>query len=112
MGHALMENRNGLDVDACLTEANGHAERIAALHMIEPRADRPRPIRLGADKGYDAEAPDRKYRSPVRPMCLGVSPRSPRTGSLGMSCSRPNRRFLLPTIPWEWKQPRVRRHSR
>ena len=26
-----MENRNGLVVDACLTEANGHAERIAAL---------------------------------------------------------------------------------
>ena len=55
MGHALMENRNGLVVDACLTEANGHAERIAALHMIEPRANRPRPITLGADKGYDAE---------------------------------------------------------
>jgi transposase len=55
MGHALMENRNGLVVDACLSEANGHAERIAALHMIEPRADRPRPITLGADKAYDAE---------------------------------------------------------
>src|ERR1700727_2219005 len=55
MGHALMENRNGLVVDACLTEATGHAERIAALHMIEPRADRPRPITLGADKAYDAE---------------------------------------------------------
>jgi transposase len=55
MGHALMENRNGLVVEACLTEANGHAERIAALHMIEPRADRPRPITLGADKAYDAE---------------------------------------------------------
>ena len=55
MGHALMENRNGLVVDACLTEANGHAERIAALPMIEQRADRPRPITLGADKAYDAE---------------------------------------------------------
>jgi hypothetical protein len=55
MGHALMENRNGLVVDACLTEANGHAERIAALHMIEPRADRPRAITLGADKAYVAE---------------------------------------------------------
>ena len=55
MGHALMENRNGLVVDACLTEANGHAERIAALHMIEPRADRPKPITLGADKAYDTE---------------------------------------------------------
>jgi hypothetical protein len=55
MGHALMENRNRLVVDACLTEANGHAERIAALHMIEPRADRSRAITLGADKVYDAE---------------------------------------------------------
>ena len=55
IGHALMENRNGLVVDACLTQADGHSERTAALHMIEPRADRPRPITLGADKGYDAE---------------------------------------------------------
>src|ERR1700722_16139485 len=31
MGHALRENRNGLVVAPCLTEANGHAERIAAL---------------------------------------------------------------------------------
>ena len=55
MGHGLMENRHGLLVDACLTVADGHAERIAALHMIEPRADRPRAITLGADKAYDAE---------------------------------------------------------
>jgi transposase len=55
MGHALMENRNGLVVDACLTPADGHAERVAALHMIEPRADRPNAITLGADKAYDAE---------------------------------------------------------
>jgi hypothetical protein len=55
MGHALMENRNGLIVDACLTAVDGHAERIAGLHMIEPRADRPHAITLGADKAYDAE---------------------------------------------------------
>jgi transposase len=55
MGHALMENRSGLVVDACLTEASGHAERTAALAMIELRADRPGRITLGADKGYDAE---------------------------------------------------------
>jgi hypothetical protein len=55
MGHALMENRHGLLVDACLTPADGHSERIAALHMIEPRADRPQAITLGADKAYDAE---------------------------------------------------------
>ena len=55
LGHALMENRNGLIVDACLTRADGHAERVAALHMIEPRADRPTRLTLGADKGYDTE---------------------------------------------------------
>jgi transposase len=55
MGHVLMENRSGLVVDACLTRAGGHAERIAALAMIEPRADRPGRITLAADKGYDAE---------------------------------------------------------
>lgn len=55
LGHALMENRSGLLVDACLTRVSGHAERIAALAMIEPHADRPRPITLGADRGYDAE---------------------------------------------------------
>jgi len=55
IGHGLMENRHGLLVDACLTQADGHAERVAALHMIEPHADRPRAITLGADKAYDAE---------------------------------------------------------
>ena len=54
IGHGLMENRNGLLVEACLTLADGHAERTAALHMIEPRADQPRAITLGADKAYDA----------------------------------------------------------
>jgi transposase len=55
IGHGLMENRSGLLVDACLTPADGHAERVAALHMIEPRAERPRAITLGADKGYDTQ---------------------------------------------------------
>jgi transposase len=53
IGHGLMENRSGLLVDACLTRADGHAERVAALHMIEPRADRPRSITLGGDKNFD-----------------------------------------------------------
>jgi transposase len=53
MGHGLMENRHGLLVDACLTEASGYAERVAALQMIEPFADRPQAITLGADKAYD-----------------------------------------------------------
>ena len=54
MGHALMENRSGLVIGACLTRADGQAERRAALALIEPHADRPRAITLGADKGFDA----------------------------------------------------------
>jgi len=53
IGHGLMENRSGLLVDACLTPADGHAERVAALHMIEPHADRPWSITLGGDKNFD-----------------------------------------------------------
>ncbi len=55
MGHGLMENRHGLLVDAYLTEATGYAERIAALHMIEPFCDRPQAVTLGADKAYDTK---------------------------------------------------------
>lgn len=54
IGHGLMENRSGLLIDARLTRVSGHAERLAALEMIEPHADRPRAITLGADRGYDA----------------------------------------------------------
>jgi hypothetical protein len=53
MGHALMENCNGLIVGALTTRASGHAERLAALTLIEPHGDRPPPITLGTDKGYD-----------------------------------------------------------
>ena len=54
MGHLLTENRNGLIVSAMLTEANGYAERLAALEMVEEVASRRR-ITLGADKGFDTE---------------------------------------------------------
>ena len=54
IGHALMENRHGLFVDTRLTRVSGHAERLAALEMIEPRADRPEAITLGGDRGFDA----------------------------------------------------------
>ena len=50
IGHGLMENRHGLLVDACLTQADGHAERVAALHMIEPRATGRQRSRLAPTK--------------------------------------------------------------
>jgi hypothetical protein len=53
MGYVLMENRNGLIVGAVATIASGHAERLAALHLVEPHADRPQKITLGGNKGFD-----------------------------------------------------------
>ena len=54
LGHVLTENRNGLIVSAMLTEADGYAERVAALEMVEEFA-RSKRITLGADRGYDSE---------------------------------------------------------
>lgn len=57
MGHTLMENRNGLIVDAAVTQADGYAERVAAKAMIgKVRQAHPEAaVTLGADKGYDAK---------------------------------------------------------
>ena len=55
MGHALMENRNGLIVGATATRASGHAERLAAQHLVEPHADRAQKVTLAGDKGYDTQ---------------------------------------------------------
>ena len=55
MGHALMENRHGLVVQADATHANGTAEREAALEMIDRQAPgTSNQLTLGADKAYDA----------------------------------------------------------
>ena len=53
MGHALMENRNGLAVDCETTHATGTAEREAALAMLDRREESGR-VTLGADKAFDA----------------------------------------------------------
>jgi transposase len=56
MGHALTENRNGLIVGIMVTEANGTAEREAALDLVdELKSTHQREVKtLGADKGYDS----------------------------------------------------------
>jgi transposase len=55
LGHVLIENRNGLIVDAMLTTADGTAEADAAVLMADAlRRKRPRGrITLAADKAYD-----------------------------------------------------------
>ena len=55
MGHALMENRHGLIVGAVTTRASRHAERLAAVALVTPHADRARAITLGGDKGFDTQ---------------------------------------------------------
>jgi len=52
-GHALMDNRHGLVVNACATPASGTAEWEAAVAMATAL---PQQVTLGADKGYDTHA--------------------------------------------------------
>jgi transposase len=51
MEHLLMENRNGLVVGVMLTEADGFAERKAALSLVERYVSGR--ATLGADRAYD-----------------------------------------------------------
>jgi hypothetical protein len=51
-GNLLIENRNGLIVDAMAWEANGRAERDTALLMLE-QIGGDHPVTVGGDKGFD-----------------------------------------------------------
>jgi len=54
LGHALMENRNGLLVDFQVTPATGTAERDVVPDLLEGAGVRDlHPRTLGGDKGYD-----------------------------------------------------------
>lgn len=66
LGHVVMENRNGLAVSSCVSQATGTAEREAALQM---RSELPkRRITLGADRNYDVREFTRRLRA------CGVTP--------------------------------------
>jgi hypothetical protein len=56
LGHALVENRNGLIAAAMVTRADGYAERDAALLLLhEKQQGRSRRITVGVDKAYDTK---------------------------------------------------------
>ena len=56
LGHVLVENRNGLIAAAMATQADGHAERDAALLMLHQRQKSRSPrVTVGADKAYDTQ---------------------------------------------------------
>lgn len=54
LGHVMMENRNGLAVNARVTKAGGTAERQAALDMLSELPGKKR-ITVGGDKAYDTK---------------------------------------------------------
>ena len=67
MGHTLMENRNGFVVQVDLTQADGRAERRAAIDMIDRHSPgSTRRLTLGADKGFDSA----DFVADLRRMCV------------------------------------------
>jgi transposase len=56
LGHVMVENRNGLIVEAMVTHADGRAEADAALLMADEMRSRKggKRFTLGADKAYDS----------------------------------------------------------
>jgi transposase len=68
LGHAVVEHRHGLIAAAMTTQADGTAERDAAILMADDLRGPKRRITLGGDKAYDVK----EYVSTVREM--GVTP--------------------------------------
>jgi transposase len=69
LGHVVVENRNGLIVQAMTTQADGIAERDAAILMLKKMHEgRRRRLTVGADKAYDTA----DFVSTIRE--LGVTP--------------------------------------
>src|SRR6185312_8615155 len=73
LGHALMENRNGLVAAVEATLATGTAEREAAAAFSQRL---PKDATLGADKSYDAEA----FVESLKACGIGATSRAKRDG--------------------------------
>ena len=78
-GHALMENRHGLVVDTCVTQAVGTAEREAAAAMA---TNLRRGATVGGDKGYDTRGFVAALRS------LGLTPHVAQNTDAPAQCDR------------------------
>jgi hypothetical protein len=74
IGHALMENRSGLIVDTRLTRVSGHAERLAALDMIQVLPTGRAQSRLAATR---ATMLPTSSRNCARSRCARMSRRTP-----------------------------------
>ncbi len=97
LGDVLMENRQGLIVDAMLTHADGVAERDACLLMTYRRwrkrrpQQRNQPMSVGADKAYDtrdgviqmaAKLASQSLKRISSPCCYGIRPKKSATQAL------------------------------
>jgi transposase len=67
LGHVMMENRNGLVVNARVTKASGTAERQTAAEMLGELPSNKR-VTVGGDKAYDTKEFVREARD------MGVTP--------------------------------------
>jgi hypothetical protein len=125
MGHALMENHNGLIVGPLTTRATGHAERLAALALIEPcrstavghsrsrqrlrhRRFRDGVARQGADPAPCAEpkwAPlghRRPYHPPRLPHRLATHPQTIEEPSAGQDGGRLKMCHRMSKVDWRF----------
>src|SRR5215475_2603537 len=91
LGHVVTENKNGLIVESCVTEAGKKAEWEAALAMLGKIAPGDREITVGADKGFQ----DQRFIQGLRAL---------RAVPLVAEYSRPYK-------GWQnWLEPREREH--
>jgi transposase len=108
LGHVLMENRHGLIADALLTQADGTAEREAALVMLyrhwrKRRQQRKRTaMSVGADKAYDT----RDFVATIREMEIRphVAQNIKRTGGSAID-ARTTRHATYQVS--QWKRPLI-----
>jgi transposase len=82
MGHATMENRNGLAVAGPVTQASGTAERAASEEMLEKKASPHVRITVGADKAYDVEAHVERLRAKNITPHIAVNTSVTKTGTV------------------------------
>ena len=90
LGHVLSENRHGLVVDVELTQADGYAEREAALAM--PERSVCAPATLGTDRGYDTRDFVRRARGLVVTPNVAQNERGPRSAIDGRTTRHPGYR--------------------
>ena len=78
-GHVLMENRHGLVMDTCVSQATGLAERETAIAMT---TNLRRGATVGANKGYDTRGFVAALRS------LGLTPHVVQNAARRAKCDR------------------------